>query len=81
MTTVATFTDRELQVLEVIRDGARTYPHIADLLEPRISRHTAEMHVRNIAAKLLEEGLAEGPPLFRVTLYALRTLEPKHLRS
>ena len=68
------FTPRELEVLEAIQGGARTYHHIAKKLEPAVSHHTAEAHVRRIAEKLRElPEYSTGPPLIVAIYYAIRS--------
>ncbi len=70
-----TFTERELEVLRAICPGrAKSYLRIAQLLHPPVSSSTAEMHVRNIAAKLrADPEYRDGGPLLVVMAYAHST--------
>lgn len=73
-------TPRELEVLEAVNTGARSYYEIAAALEPQISPRTAEAHVARIYEKLsAAEGPAESTPLMAVIVY-VRLSYPGHDR-
>ena len=66
---VSDFTPREEEVLEAMRNGARSYGDLGTSLG--CSPRTAEAHVQHIAEKASLD--TSGGPLTAVTIYAVTT--------
>lgn len=61
-------TPRELEVVEAIRDGARSLQAVARALDPPISRRTAEAHVARIVEKRLNGFEPDVPGFWRIVM-------------
>jgi DNA-binding NarL/FixJ family response regulator len=62
-------TSRELDVIDVIHGGARSFSDIARELEPPVSPRTVEAHVRAISRKIGDDFEPRLTPLLRVIFW------------
>lgn len=64
-------TPREREVIEAIRNGARSYSAIARALEPPCSPRTVEAHLASIYWHLPHEVEPDAPPFWRLVFCVL----------
>lgn len=72
MVAVDELTPRELEVIECVREGARTRRAIGRRLDPPISHRTVEAHLESIARKLPRAFEEDSPPFWRIVLWSIR---------
>lgn len=61
-------TPRELEVLDAIRAGARSYTAIAKALEPPCATRTVEAHLASIYRNLPDDVEPDMPPFWRLVV-------------
>lgn len=64
-------TERELELLDVIREGGRSMAQIAKAMDPPVSVRTVQAHVYRIALKCPPDFEEEATTFLRVMLWAL----------
>lgn len=61
-------TPRELEVVDAVRDGARSYHTIALMLDPPCSPRTVEAHLASIYRALDPDIEPHAPPFWRLVV-------------
>lgn len=61
-------TPRELEVVEAIRAGARSYSAIARVLDPPCATRTVEAHLSSIYRNLPGDIEPDAPPFWRLVI-------------
>ncbi len=66
-------TERELEVVAVIQEGARSMAQIAKAMDPPVSKRTVQAHVYRIALKIPADHEPDATTFLRVMLWSLHT--------